>query len=81
MNKVIKNGAFALIHKQDIVENGEIAVVLVNGDEATLKKFRKQNDLIILEPQSNDNSFEIQIYDKTTSIEILGKYVGKFEMK
>lgn len=30
MNKVVKNGAFALIHKQDTVENGEIAVVLVN---------------------------------------------------
>ena len=38
MNKVIKNGAFALIHKQDTVENGEIAVVLVNGYDATLKK-------------------------------------------
>lgn len=81
MNKVIKNGAFALIHKQDIVENGEIAVVLVNGYEATLKKFSKQNDLVILEPQSNDDSFETQVYDKTTSIKILGKYIGKFEMK
>lgn len=30
MNKIVKNGAFALIHKQDTVENGEIAVVLVN---------------------------------------------------
>lgn len=80
MNKVIKNGAFALIHKQESVENGEIAVVLVNGYDATLKKFTKQRNLIILEPNSTDESFETQVYDKTTSIKILGKYVGKLEI-
>ena len=80
MNKVIKNGAFALIHKQNDVENGEIAVVLVNGYDATLKKFIRQGELIILEPQSNDESFETQVYDKNTSIKILGKYVGKMEI-
>ena len=80
MNKVVKNGAFALIHKQDNIENGEIAVVLVNGFDATLKKFTKQGDLIILEPQSTDNSFETQVYDKATPIKVLGKYVGKMEI-
>lgn len=80
MNKVIRNGAFALIHKQDIVEDGEIAVVLVNGYDATLKKFTRQGDMIILEPQSDDDSFKTQVYDKTTSIKILGKYVGKMEI-
>lgn len=30
MNKIIRNGAYALIRKTDFVENGEIAVVLVN---------------------------------------------------
>ena len=81
MNQLIRNGAYALIHKQDIVEDGEIAVVLVNGDEATLKKFSKQGDFVVLEPMSNDESFKTQIYDKNTPIKILGKYVGKFEMK
>lgn len=80
MNKIIRNGAFALIHKQDIVEDGEIAVVLVNGYDATLKKFTKQGDMIILEPQSDDDSFKTQVYDKTTPIKILGKYVGKMEI-
>lgn len=81
MNKVVKNGAFALIHKQDTVNNGEIAVVLVNGYDATLKKFIKQDDLIILEPQSTDDSFQTQVYDKKTNIKILGKYVGKMELE
>ena len=43
MNKVVRNGAFALIHKQDVVEDGEIAVVLVNGYDATLA-IRKMKD-------------------------------------
>lgn len=81
MNQLIKNGAYALIRKQDIVENGEIAVVLVNGDEATLKKFTQHGDVIVLEPMSDDPSFKTQIYDKNTRIQILGKYIGKFEMK
>ena len=80
MNNVVKNGAFALIHKQDIVEDGEIAVVLVNGYDATLKRFTKKGDVVVLEPDSTDPSFKTQIYDKTTPIKILGKYVGKMEI-
>ena len=80
MNNIVKNGAFALIHKQDIVNDGEIAVVLVNGYDATLKRFTKKGDVIVLEPDSTDKSFKTQIYDKTTPIKILGKYVGKMEI-
>ena len=81
MNKEIKNGSYALIRKADFVENGEIAVVLVNGYDATLKKFSKQGDLIILEPQSTDASFETQVYGKDTEVKVIGKYIGKMEMK
>ena len=80
MNKIINNGAFALIHKQDIVDDGEIAVVLVNGYDATLKKFTRQGNMVILEPQSTDESFKTQVYDKNTPIKILGKYAGKMEI-
>ena len=80
MNKKVKNGAYALIQKTDFVENGEIAVVLVNGSEATLKKFTKQGDLIILEPMSTDASFTTQVYNKDTQIRVIGKYIGKMEM-
>ena len=80
MNKIMRNGSFALIHKQDYLENGEIAVVLVNGSNATIKKFTKQDNIIVLEPESNDPEFKTQVYDKKTPIRILGKYVGKLEM-
>lgn len=81
MNKEVRNGSYALIRKTDVVENGDIAVVLVNGNDATLKKFSKQGDLVILEPMSNDTSFTTQVYGKETEIKILGKYIGKMEMK
>lgn len=80
MNKVIKNGSYALIRKTDFVENGEIAVVLVNGFDATLKKFTKQGDVIVLEPMSDDPTITTQVYNKDTSIKVIGKYIGKMEM-
>lgn len=81
MNKEIKNGAYALIRKTDFVENGDIAVVLVDGNDATLKKFSKQGELVILEPMSTDPSFTTQVYNKDTQIKVIGKYIGKMEMK
>ena len=80
MNKVIRDGAYALIRKTDFVENGEIAVVLVNGFNATLKKFTKQGDVIVLEPISDDPTITTQVYNKDTSIKVIGKYLGKFEI-
>ena len=80
MNKLIRNGAYALIRKQDTVENGEVAAVLVNDFDATQKKFTQQGNLIILEPCSDDSSYKTQVYNEETQIRILGKYIGKFEM-
>lgn len=80
MNQKIKNGDFALIHKQNYAENGDIIVAIVNGDdEATIKKYRKINDsLIALEPQSDDSSYETIYIDKNTRFQIIGKAIGQF---
>ena len=81
MNKLVKNGAYALIRKTDFVNDGEVAVVLVNGYDATLKVFSRQGDFVILNPMSDDPSFKTQIYGKDTEIKVIGKYIGKMEMK
>lgn len=81
MNKLVKNGSYALIRKTNIVDDGDVAVVLVNGFDATLKVFNRQGDFILLEPMSNDSSFKTQVYGKDTEIKIIGKYIGKMEMK
>jgi len=70
MNKEIQNGAYALIRKTDSVDDGDIAVVLVNGYDATLKVFNRQGDFILLEPMSTDSSFKTQVYGKDTEIKI-----------
>lgn len=81
MNKEIQDGAYALIRKTDSVDDGDIAVVLVNGYDATLKVFNRQGDFILLEPMSTNSSFKTQVYGKDTEIKIIGKYIGKMEMK
>jgi repressor LexA len=48
----IYDGDLVYVRKQSDVDNGEIAVVLVNGDEATLKRVLKTNDSVILQPEN-----------------------------
>lgn len=82
MNKIIANGSYALIRKQSEVENGEIAVVLVDEFEATLKRFNQNENIVVLSPSSNSAEFEPIVVDiSQTEFKILGKYIGKFEMK
>jgi repressor LexA len=50
----IKEGFRVLVRSQDFVEEGKIGVILVNGDEATLKRVYYQEDKIILQA-SNRN--------------------------
>ncbi|MCL6443433.1 MAG: helix-turn-helix domain-containing protein [Alicyclobacillus sp.] len=44
----IHDGDRVLVKRQNYVEDGEIAVVLVNGDEGTLKRIQIQGDTAIL---------------------------------
>lgn len=74
MEPLIPNDSYVLVREQADVENGEIAAVLVNGEtEATLKKVRKLNDVILLEAV-NDNYAPYIIDDKNPA-RILGKAV------
>lgn len=43
-------GDIVIIHKQNDCENNQIAIVIVNGDEGTIKKVRKTEQGIILQP-------------------------------
>lgn len=72
----INEGDQILVQVQPEVENGEIAVVLVNGDEATVKSFRQEGDLIILAPRSTNPVHQPQMYDlKKTPVRVLGKVI------
>jgi SOS regulatory protein LexA len=80
MNLKVHNGDYALIHKQDYAENGDIIVAIVNGDdEATLKRYKKiNNEIIMLEPMSTYPMEPIIINLKETNFKIIGKAIGQF---
>lgn len=52
INAGIHDGDLLLIRQQNDVDSGDIAVVAVNGDDATLKRVKKQKDAIILQPEN-----------------------------
>lgn len=74
INANIPDGAYAIIHKQPCAENGDIVACLVNGEDATLKRYREQGDSIILMPEnSNYNPILVSKKDfKDGKAQILG---------
>lgn len=77
-------GDVVIVRKQDDVESGDIAIVLVNGDEATVKKIKKMSTGITL-IATNISVYEPHFYSneeiEALPVQILGKVVelrGKF---
>ena len=72
MEPKIPDGSYVLCRKQEDVESGEIAAVLVNGDEeTTLKKVIKQGSTILLQPLNE--SYSPYIVTKENPAKIVGK--------
>ena len=77
MNLKFNEGDIVLVQKQDTLENDEIGVILVNGDDATVKKYKSENGLVILEPMSTNPENTVQIYNpKNIQIKIIGKVIS-----
>lgn len=74
MEPKIPNGSDVLIRLQEEVEDGEIAAVLVNGDtEATLKRVKKQGDIVML--IAENSAYAPYIITEKNPARILGKAV------
>ncbi len=50
MSPIFLEGDIVIIKKQNDCENNEVAVVIINGDEGTLKRVKKTEQGIILQP-------------------------------
>ncbi|MEG0900365.1 MAG: XRE family transcriptional regulator [Oscillospiraceae bacterium] len=49
MEPKFSEGDIVIVRKQPVVNNGDIAIVLINGDEATVKKFyQKENGITLV---------------------------------
>lgn len=74
METVMSEGDIVIVHKQEDFESGRNCVVLINGDEATVKKVYKVEDgieLVALNPAYPTRKFTADDM-KTTPVQIIG---------
>ncbi|WP_129792784.1 transcriptional repressor LexA [Sphingosinicella sp. CPCC 101087] len=69
----ILDGDFALIRRQDTARDGEIVVALVNNEEATLKTFRREGQMVRLDPANRQ--YDPQRY-RPDQVQIQGRLAG-----
>lgn len=69
----INNGDIVVIREQDTADNGDIVVALVEGHEATLKRFRRQNGMIALE--AANPAYETRLL-RDDQVQVQGRLVG-----
>lgn len=78
MEPRILEGDVVIVRQQEDVESGDIAIVMVNGDEATVKRVKKQEDGITL-IATNTSVYEPHFYSnqeiRDLPVRILGKVV------
>jgi repressor LexA len=70
VNAGMLDGDIVVVHNQETARDGEIIVALV-GEEATVKRFFREDDHIRLQPE-NDHMEPI----RTREVQIVGKVVG-----
>ncbi len=69
----ILDGDFALIRKVETARDGEFVVALIDDEEATLKTFRREGQMIRLDPANR--AYEPQRYDERR-VKIQGRLAG-----
>nr|DAZ47446.1 MAG TPA: Repressor protein CI [Caudoviricetes sp.] len=75
MEPLFSDGDIAIVHKQDDFESGNTCIILINGDEATVKKVVRMDDgidLIAMNPY-----YPIRHFTKNEMNEIPVKIIGK----
>ncbi len=68
----ILDGDLVVVRRQPTAENGEIVAALVDGEEATVKRFERRADGIVL--HAENEAYEPMVF--TEGVEILGKIVS-----
>lgn len=74
MSPVLIEDDIVIIKKQNDFDNGDIVVAIINGNEATIKKGKKNDNSILLQPLNTDYEPLIFTKDEMKSIpvEIIG---------
>ena len=78
MGPVLYEDDVVIIRKQPTADTGDIAIVLINGDEATIKKIKRERDGVMLIGY-NTSVYEPHFYNneeiENLPIQILGKVI------
>ena len=77
INARINDGDIVFIRKQPMVENGEIAAVIIDN-EATLKRvyYYPENNKLILNPENPKYAPFVYVGEELLTVRILGKAVA-----
>nr|DAL67249.1 MAG TPA: Repressor protein CI [Caudoviricetes sp.] len=76
MEPRMMEGDVVIVRRQDDVESGDIAIVLVNGNEATVKRVKKQEDGITL-IATNTSVYEPHYYSNKEIEELPVRILGR----
>lgn len=76
MEPRMMEGDVVIVRRQDDVESGDVAIVLVNGNEATVKRVKKQEDGITL-IATNTSVYEPHYYSNKEIEELPVRILGK----
>ena len=79
INARIFDGDLVFVHKQEMVNNGEIAVVAI-GEAATIKRvyYYEQHNKLVLMPENPSHAPQVYVDDELENARILGKVVSFF---
>jgi repressor LexA len=69
----IMSGDYVLVERTKVAREGEIVVALVDGTDATLKRFYREGNLIRLQPSNKEMA---PIYAPAINVTIQGKVLG-----
>ena len=71
----ILEGDIVIVRKQSVVDNGDTAIILINGNEATVKKFYKKANGITLMPANPQ--YDPLIFSEKEVMELPVVVIGK----
>jgi repressor LexA len=70
----INDGDYVVVQEKDVPSNGEMVIALINGGEATLKRYFKEKNHIRLQP--SNVTMQPIIVEAGTPIQIQGVVIG-----
>lgn len=82
MNKIVAPDSVGIFLKTDDAENGSLVAVTIDGQDATLKRYVKIENYIMLKPESLNNEYQIQTFDVEhySDFKIIGQLIISVKM-